>query len=65
MSQGVREGYPHPPCFFAKSAELHENKRVDFFRSAKKCKRVRKSVKTKGMTQEMERKRLLVCEFDR
>jgi len=51
--------------FFAKSAGLHENKRVDFFRSAKKCKRVRKSVKTKGMTQEMERKRLLVCEFDR
>jgi hypothetical protein len=35
--------------FFAKSAELHENKRVEFLGDAKKCKRVRKSVKRKGI----------------
>ena len=28
---------------------MHENKRVDFFGDTKKCKRVRKSVKKKGI----------------
>jgi hypothetical protein len=45
-------GYPTPPpVFFAKSAELHENKRVVFFEVARKCKRVRKSLKRKDMTE--------------
>src|SRR5882672_10832261 len=35
---------PHPGCFLTKSAEYHENKRVDFFWNAKKCKRVRKGM---------------------
>jgi hypothetical protein len=38
--------YPHPGWFLVKSAELLESKRVGFLESAKKCKRVRKSVKT-------------------
>jgi len=33
-----------PPCFWAKSAESLENKRVEFFVPAKKRKRVRKSL---------------------
>jgi hypothetical protein len=37
------------PRFFAKSAESLENKRVEFFGSAKKCKRVRKNVKKKNL----------------
>ena len=42
-----RKGGTHP-CFLSKSAEIVENKRVDLFVSAKKCKkmqRVRKSLK--------------------
>jgi hypothetical protein len=35
--------------FLAKSAEEIENKRVEFLTSAKMCKRVRKSVKRKGI----------------
>jgi hypothetical protein len=41
---------PHPGWFFAKSAELLENKRVEILVSAKKCKRVRKSLKRKEMS---------------
>jgi hypothetical protein len=41
--------YPPPRCFLAKSAELYEKKRVGFCNSAKKRKRVRKSVKEKGL----------------
>jgi hypothetical protein len=41
--------YPHPRVFFAKSAESLEKKRVEFCASAKNCKRVRKSVKKKGI----------------
>jgi len=40
---------PHPRVFFAKSSELHENKRVEFLIGAEKCKRVWKSMKIKGM----------------
>ncbi len=40
---------PHPRVFLAKSAEEIENKRVEFLMSAKKRKRVRKSVKRKGI----------------
>ena len=40
-------GYPHPGWFLAKSAETIENKGVVFFVSAKKRKRVRKSLKRK------------------
>src|SRR5260370_21153553 len=40
---------PHPRCFFAKSAESIEKKRVEFLMSAKMCKRVRKSVKRKAI----------------
>jgi hypothetical protein len=40
---------PHPGWFLAKSAETIENKGVEFFVSAKKCKRVCKSVKGKGI----------------
>jgi hypothetical protein len=43
-----RGGYP-TPLFFGKSAEWHENKWVAFFEDAKKCKRVRKGVKRKGI----------------
>jgi len=42
--------YPHPRVFFAKSAESLENKRVEFLVSAKKRKRVRKSVKRKDLS---------------
>jgi hypothetical protein len=40
-----------PPTgwFWAKSAEAVEKKRVEFFVSAKKCKRVRKNLKRKGI----------------
>jgi hypothetical protein len=41
------DSLPPPPMFLAKSAELHEKKRVEFSLSAKKCKRVRKLLKTK------------------
>ena len=34
-----------PPGFLSKSADIVENKRVEFFVSAKKCKRVRKNMK--------------------
>jgi len=48
--QGVRAaGIPHPWVFFAKSSELLENKRLEFLAGAKKCKRVWKSMKIKGM----------------
>jgi hypothetical protein len=40
---------PHPRVFLTKSAETLENKRVEFSGSAKKCKRVRKSVKGKEL----------------
>jgi hypothetical protein len=36
-------------CFLTQSAETIENKGVDFFASAKKCKRVWKKVKRKGI----------------
>jgi hypothetical protein len=42
-----RKGYP--PVFLSKSSELLENKRVEFLESAKKCKRVRKSVRRKDL----------------
>ena len=43
-------GFPTPtPVFCAKSAESLENKRVEFFVNAKKCKRVRKGLKGKGI----------------
>jgi hypothetical protein len=51
LSLRERGGYPHPGWFFAKSAEAHENKRVEFLAGAKKCKRVRKSLKIKGIDQ--------------
>ena len=41
--------YPPTPRFFTKSAESLENKRVEFLENAKKCKRVRKSVKIRGI----------------
>ena len=44
-----RCGTPHP-VFFAKSVELHENKRVEFSETAKKRKGVHKS------SQEYEKK---------
>ena len=49
---GMREvsSTPTPRVFFAKSVESLENKRVEFCASAKKCKRVRKSMKTKDGT---------------
>ena len=37
------------PGFCAKSAQSIENKRVEFLENAKKCKRVRKRVKKKGI----------------
>ena len=41
---------PHAGCFFlTQSAESLENKRVEFLVTAKKCKRVRKSVKRRGI----------------
>ena len=43
-AQIVGARYPTPGCFLTKSAEYHENKRVDFFWNAKKCKRVRKGM---------------------
>jgi hypothetical protein len=39
--------------FFAKSAESLEKKRVEFCASAKNCKRVRKSVKKKGIARKL------------
>jgi hypothetical protein len=42
-------GYPPPGWFWAKSAELIEEKRVAFLTGAKKRKRVRKDMKTKGI----------------
>jgi len=45
------KGVPHPPrCFLRKSAETIEKKRVEFFLSAKKRKRVRKDVKRKNLS---------------
>jgi hypothetical protein len=46
LAQGFRGGYP-TPGFLAKSAELRENKGVEFFGNAKRRKRVRKSMKRK------------------
>jgi len=43
------EPSPQPWWFFAKSAEALENKRVESCVSAKKCKRVRKNLKTQGI----------------
>src|SRR5260370_7575198 len=43
-AQIVGARYPTPGRFLTKSAEYHENKRVDFFWNAKKCKRVRKGM---------------------
>jgi len=43
------EVVPAPPAFLAKSVESIENKRVEFLRSAKKCKRVCKNLKRKGI----------------
>jgi hypothetical protein len=51
LSLRERGGYPHPGWFFAKSTEGHENKRVESLVGAKKCKRVRKSLKRKGIDQ--------------
>src|SRR5713101_4409508 len=42
-------GYPHPRVFRAKSAEVIETKGVDLCLGAKKCKRVCKNVKRKGI----------------
>ena len=39
---------PTPGCFWAKSAKSFEKKAVEFSQSAKKCKRVRNSVRTKN-----------------
>src|SRR5712664_2069917 len=44
-----RQMAPHPGWFFAKSAESLEKKRVEICASAKKCKRLRKNVKRKGI----------------
>jgi hypothetical protein len=41
----VERGVPPPRVFLTKSAETLENKRVEFSGYAKKCKRVRKSMK--------------------
>lgn len=41
---------PRHRVFCAKSAELLENERVDFLKTAKKRKRVRKSVKGKSLS---------------
>jgi hypothetical protein len=49
ISSWHERGYPHPPVFLPKSAEAIENKRVEFFVGAKKCKRVRKNLKRKGI----------------
>ncbi len=48
-AQCAVEAVPHPGLFLAKSAESFEKKRVEFFLSAKKRKRVRKSVIAKGI----------------
>ena len=45
----MRVGVPHPRVFCAKSSELLENKRVEFFLNAKNDKRVWKSVKRKDL----------------
>jgi len=47
---GREQGYPHPRVFCAKSAESLENKRVESFQSAEKCKGVRKSMKRQGIS---------------
>jgi hypothetical protein len=44
-------GYPTPRCFYVKSAESLEKKRVEFFANAKKCKRVRNNVKRKNLNE--------------
>ena len=44
-----RAGTPTPRCFEIKSAQAVEKKRVEFFVSAKKRKRVWKNVKRKGI----------------
>ena len=41
--------HPHPGWFWAKSAESLEKKKVEFFVSAKKRKRVWKNLKKKGI----------------
>jgi hypothetical protein len=43
LSQGLRGGRYPTPVFFAKSAELFENKKVAFFGDTKKCKITQKS----------------------
>jgi len=48
LSQGFRRGTP-TPVFFFKSAELHENKRVDFFGSAKKVQKSAQGFERKGI----------------
>jgi hypothetical protein len=44
------EGYaPRQLCFLTKSAEAIEKKQLGLFEDAKKCKRVRKELKRKGI----------------
>jgi len=43
------EGYPPRRVFLQKSSESLENKRVEFFVSAKECKRVPKSLRINGI----------------
>src|SRR5437867_3727238 len=47
--------HPTPPCFLTKSAESHEKKRVVISNSAKKCKRVRKNIKLRGLGEKKRR----------
>jgi hypothetical protein len=43
------EGYPTPGVFFVRSAQAIEKNSVEFCASAKKCERVRKNLKRKGI----------------
>ena len=45
-------GAPTPACFLSKSAEALDNMRVKLLLAAKKCKRVRKSLKREGIVSE-------------
>jgi hypothetical protein len=56
-----RKGGTHPRVFCAKSSELHEKKRVEFWIRAKNDKRVRKHLKIKEMRPDVWRLRWPGC----
>jgi hypothetical protein len=59
-----RGRYPTPGYFLAKSAEMFERKRVEFFAGAKKRKRVRKNMKRKSLNPNESGRVFFECDWE-